>query len=93
MFHIVAKENVRGIKSYVIEFKEWVAKLQNQKKLLVCQMSKSGGICAPYGPYPIFFHFKTKNNLNQLVIFYIFFLSLIVSFLVFNNQWIFGFLD
>ena len=71
MFHIVAKENVRGIKAYVTEFKEWVAKLQNQKKLLVCLMSKSGGICAPYGPYPIFFHFKTKNNLNQLVIFFL----------------------
>ena len=29
---------MRNIREYVTELKEWVAKLQNQKQLLVCQL-------------------------------------------------------
>ncbi|XP_039144180.1 kinesin-like protein KIN-7A [Dioscorea cayenensis subsp. rotundata] len=38
MFQTAAEENVRSIRSYVTELKERVAKLQYQKKLLVCQV-------------------------------------------------------
>ena len=38
MFHTAAKESVRNIRAYVTELKEWVAKLQNQKQLLICQL-------------------------------------------------------
>ncbi|OIW03624.1 hypothetical protein TanjilG_22281 [Lupinus angustifolius] len=38
MFQNAAEENVRSIRAYVTELKERVAKLQYQKKLLVCQV-------------------------------------------------------
>nr|GMD60675.1 kinesin-like protein NACK1 [Ipomoea batatas] len=38
MFQEAAEENVRSIRAYVTELKERVAKLQYQKKLLVCQV-------------------------------------------------------
>ena len=38
MFHTAAEESVRNIRGYVTKLKEWVANLQNQKQLLVCQL-------------------------------------------------------
>ncbi|CAN6451520.1 unnamed protein product [Victoria cruziana] len=38
MFKNAAEENIRSIRAYVTELKERVAKLQYQKKLLVCQV-------------------------------------------------------
>ena len=39
MFKTAAEENIRSIRTYVMELKERVAKLQYQKQLLVCQVS------------------------------------------------------
>ncbi|XP_020521637.1 kinesin-like protein NACK1 [Amborella trichopoda] len=40
MFKNAAEENINGIRAYVTELKERVAKLQYQKQLLVCQVLK-----------------------------------------------------
>jgi centromeric protein E len=45
MFKTAAEENIRSIRTYVMELKERVAKLQYQKQLLVCQVRYPNGLC------------------------------------------------